>query len=304
MVVVVMVSGCANKEKKKEKKDLFSVEENQEVNVSYNWEIKNYKDKKIDYKNEAIKLNIAVENDGDEIHLGPIIFIDGIAQRYSLNNKKEYCIGSSFKKGKKVISVEFEPQFGDSNKKHEMYVGMIYEPDYRTKKGTFGHKLNMAVLEMYKVVSKSNVDYSFKHKTVESKIPDNIKREYKSINHYGIEINKLENTMVLNASQDNKIINERNIIDTSKNVQFNMFGGESKKYRVCALKNNKPIKIFGSQSYIDVEVKNGMMTSFEGDFSKEKILEGDVFYLVYCPIVESGYNPDEMFDKSDSFSLK
>lgn len=323
LCICIVLTGCAkhsgvDKVSKSEttKENPFDLQEiesaNNNIDASYGWWITNYDNEKrvIDYQGKNITLDIQFDNANASCESGIVVFIDGIAQKYKINNseKESYIHTIKLKeKSEKNITLTFVPKFAGKGSKHEMYVASIYNPSYRVSKespgyGNYGNLLPGLAWEI-KYYTKDNM--KFQDNEVEYKeLTDDIKSEYISKNSSGMVINKLDSQLMSNFVQnENKIAGCE--VNASKQLTIQLFGGDEITYRICAMIDNEPAKVFSGNACCDVTIKKNKIAEIGVDFSKtlKSISNYSSLYFVLCPIADNGFNEDFLIDKTNSLYL-
>lgn len=293
--------------------DLQEIEaENSSVDASYGWWITNYDNKKriIDYSGKSITLDIRFDNVDAACESGIVIFIDGIAQQYKINNsgKERYIHTITLgEKSRKDISLTFIPKFAGKAREHEMYVASIYNPEYRASKENpgYGNYGNLLPGLAWKINYNSGDNMKLADvQVVYKELTDDIKSKYISQNNSGMIINKLDSQLVSNFIQDGKKIMGSEV-NTSKKLTVQLFGGEEVTYRICAMIDNELGKVFSGNAYCDVTIKKNKITEFELDFNKvsKRISDYSSLYFMLCPMADDGFNEDFLIDKTNSLYL-
>ncbi len=280
----------------------------------YGWGVRNYDRELCEIsldKNELI-LDLSYNNSGIGFQAGVLVFIDGIAQKYSVNGTEDYLvpvdIEDGSEKGKETkIQIKLTPEYGIDGSEHTLYLGSIEDPEYRVKDAEYSYMqhLQMSVQNTWKLhVNATKGEVSISQDCQRVPFLEGVLDTYIYEDIDGKTKNKLKNEKIDLFEQDGEIL-ENSGIDGNKKVYLYSAGGTVSKYRICCMVNNKPYPAFHGSCYADVTLTDKDMAKVEMDFSREKYEKNSCMYVLFCPYSDNGI-PEEnfMWDKSENYTLK
>lgn len=315
--IMIGLVGCGQKNDevnnvitKKTEQNPFDLEEmeksGENIDASYGWWIANHdiKERKIDYKEGNIVLDITFDNTQGKCESGMAIFIDGIAQKYTINECESYIYPIKLEaKTETTIEITFEPQFDKTKKNHQLYMASVYNPSYRANEKNLGYGNNGNFLPglMWNINYDGENGIEFENKeNVYKQITEDMRVLYGSKSG-DKTISKLNEQLIIDFYQDENQITD-GCVDISKKMQLRALGGIPTTYRLCAMINNEPMAIFEGDEYYDIEIKEDKMIEIEVDFSKlkGKIPNYSMLYFTVCPLDDDN---DLLLDKTESLIL-
>lgn len=251
------------------------------------------------YENSRLTLPITIENYGKEFNIGFYIFSDGIIQEYTSDvSDKKTTMQTFMLQRDSVQTIDFYIEdIKHISEKDEIsfsFMTMI-EPDFIPTIDNYasdlphvtsgGDSLHLHMKEQPKI-GKDKIFSNFETHIISEEealrfailLDDrytgyNTKFVLESINETG---RPRENLI---AASDNKKL-KLNLYGWTINGS-NSFSANG-TYRVSFYKNHEKIKFNGDFDYIDVELKEGYITS--ADINLENISEGDFIYCIAVPI--------------------
>jgi len=283
-----------------------------QVDYSYGWGITNYdpEECKITLNDDELLLDIVYNNTGVEFKAGIVIFIDGIAQKYTVDNQEGYVVPVAVQSGEQeetetAIQIRLKPQCVKEGREHTMYIGSVLEPEFRVKDidNTYAHAMKISVQNNWTLyydaeIVETNISTKSSTVPIDKSISDRYIYEEKD----GKTTNKLKDMNMVVFEQDGIMLDE-SAIDISRKVLLKSVGGPVEKYRLCCMVNNEPYPAFDGCCYTDIEVSTENMTQVEMDFSKGNIDNLSVMYVVKCPIYDEITKDAALIDKTTNYTL-
>lgn len=327
MSAVLLMTGCGSEKPNPPKEqetmnmetgnpfDLNEIETgNMEVMASYGYEITNMDCEKrmVEYDGNEISFDFCYNNCAAECNVGMVMFIDGIAQKYSLDGSKEKKIITPVhleKESKCNFNLKVEPDFGSINKDHEMFFACMYEPDYVAPKQNAGYGNFQSILPMlpWKLTYENQKvieDIEDTYKT--SKMTDELKKEFTHKKMDGTIVNEIEREDRYKLMQNNSEI-ESSIQskDGKADFQIDLFGGGECKYRLSAYVDNELVNAFGGKEYLDISTKEGQVSTADLSISMKEYEPSSIhsFYIFMVPISDEGFRDEYMIEKTTTVNI-
>lgn len=286
----------------------FDVEEmesaGEEILANYGWGIENYDGKKreLSYDGKSMEIDLSFDNDSEKFQAGVLIFIDGIAQKYSLEPQgtEDYILPVDIdKKDDQIVKLYFKPRFEEKKEDHIVHFASMYEPSYRVseKKKGYGAYHNISLLSPWSLHGKDGAERELNGKTVKY---SGLTKEEKDFYIYKKDDGTIKNTldtMKFELMQDNVVL-EGNAVDKNKDLQLNILGGEETKYRLSAWLDGKPAKVFAGKEYEDFTVKADRRAVVSMNFSDIASRYSSLEFIA-CPIADDALTMEYMMEKSD-----
>lgn len=284
-----------------------------QIDYSYSWGVLNYDADKCEIvlSEDELVLECRYKNSGAQFRAGIAIFIDGIAQKYTIDGQEGYMVPVTVAAGEEEetetkVTITLNPQCALDGEQHIMYMGSILEPEFRLKNidNTYGHAMELSTLRAWTLfynAGESGIEVSQDSSIVP--IDKSISDRYIYEKQDGKTTNKLKDINLVVFEQDGKLL-EYSEIDMSKKVFLKSVGGNIKKYRLCCMVNNEPYPAFDGHCYVDIETSCENMTQVEMSFSDEDIEQLSPMYIVKCPYSDDGVPELEfILDKTDNYTL-
>ncbi len=276
--------------------------------AAYSWGIANYDKEKrtITYDGNGLELEIEIDNMQAACEIGFMVFIDGIAQPYRLeeDTAEAYIHPIELEEStKKTVLLTLEPEFAIAGNEHEMYIASMYGPSYRVTEENAGYGNYESILPCLpwkiKYAARDHADCT-DDQVQYTDLPDEVRKQYIIESSDGTTTNKLDTQLVTKYVQNGTIV-ENAKIDVSDDLTLQLYGGENQKYRICAMVDHCPVSVFGGKAYCDVVVESGRMAEVTVGFQElSEIQNYSPLYFVLCPIDETGYRDNLLIDKTSS----
>lgn len=293
--------------------DTEAIEESgQEVLANYGWGIDNFDAKKreLSYDGKTMEIDFSFDNDSEKFQAGILIFIDGIAQKYSLEpqGKEDYIIPLDIeKKENQIIKAYLKPRFGKDGENHTVHFASMFEPSYRAsdeKKG-YGSYHSISLQLSWNLRYKAGAEKDLVGNAVQYSDLTKEQREfYIYQNDDGTIKNALEE-MKFEFIQDGEVI-EDHAVDKNRKLELNVLGGEETTYRISAWLDGKPAKVFAGKEYDDFVAKSGKRAVFDLDLASSDVKAEKYSSLefIVCPIAKDAFQMDYMVVNSDALYIE
>jgi hypothetical protein len=223
------------------------------------------------YTGVPIKKNYFYDNSGNaDCEFGFMIFIDGIAQAYKINGKKNEEIMHQFsvpKKTKIQFDISLKPSIGKKGDKLGMYVVTIFNPTYMpsTTATVFGnnHALSQATPVNLNYIASANsqnlkINNTYSIESATDKVKGN-KYVPQGSHAFSLEYQGDYRNAKIELKKNSKLsLTLRCLCDP-----------EDAKYRTTIFIDNKPAKTVDGKEYMDIQLKKGMVSkqNFDVDIS-------------------------------------
>lgn len=293
--------------------DTEEIEESgQEVLANYGWGINNFdaKKRKLTYDGKTMEIDFSFDNTSEKFQAGILIFIDGIAQKYSLEPRgaEDYIIPLDIeKKENQIFKTYLKPRFEKEGENHTVHFASMYEPSYRVsdeKKG-YGSYHSISLQLPWNLHYKAEAEKDLLGNAVQY---SDLTKEQKEFYIYQNDDGTIKNTleeMKFEFVQDGSVIEDSGV-DKNKKLELNVLGGEETTYRISAWLDGKPAKVFAGKEYDDFTVKTGKRAVFDLDLSDSGIKAEKYSSLefVACPIAKDALQMEYMVENSDALYIK
>lgn len=304
------------KDDKSEDDNPFDTEEieesGQEVLANYGWGIENFDAKKreLSYDGKTMEIDFSFDNSSKKFQAGILIFIDGIAQKYSLEpqGKEDYIIPVDIeKKENQIVKVYLEPRFEKDGESHTVHFASMYEPSYRIsddKKG-YGAYHSISVQSPWSLRCKGRTEKDLVGNTVQY---SNLTKEQRDYYIYRNDDGTIKNTlegMKFEFAQDG-IVLEDNAVDKNKKLELDVLGGDETAYRISAWLDGKPAKVFAGKEYDDFVAKSGKRAVFDLDFASSDVKAEKYSSLefIVCPIAQDAFQMEYMIENPEALYIE
>ncbi len=221
-----------------------------------------YDNVNFEYNGKPLEFDYKFNTTAD-CEMGLQLFVNGILQKFTVNNKEFDLYKINCKANTdEIFHVSFTPNNGSKGETASLIFANIYNPEIIEFEGTvntFGnyHKISQPMPWGIKM----NVDASKKSFVISSnyeehKFTQEELNEFIRINEDGSKTNILDERMFFDTSKDIQRISKNN----EKTLTFNLNGNFEGKYRISLYGDFKQVKI-NDNNYIDIDVKNNTQYS-------------------------------------------
>lgn len=239
----------------------------------------------IDYSGGELCLKFGFNNEAADCQVGIVVFIDGIAQKYSMqpNENKTYMQPYELTGvGKQYVDIYLNPEFGLEGDKHYVTFASMLEPLYipEAEEMGYGYFHNLAV-NLPCIMNYSVKSVPIDIDTSEYEVVEKEKRE-------GI-------TGKLYQNGEETLYIALNDSATTAQLEVNCKGYIDEIFRVSAWINGEPAAVFNEKYYIDVPVGEGKKSlidlTFEKNMTEWKDINSLDLFLVPITNQNSAYGP-------------
>lgn len=250
----------------------------------------------LSYTGETIEKDYFYDNVGEvDCTLGFMIFVDGIAQPYTIDGGDSEKIMHQFnmqEKSKTQFKVSFNPNVGEKGDKLGLYAVTILNPTYipSIDLPVFGHGRalsQVSPITLNYIESASNSELKINDEYSTEIVTEEIKKEYLSVS----EDNKEEylspgaHLFFLKYNGDYK----ETKIAVKKNSKLNLTleglcALNDAKYRTTIFIDNKPVKTIDGKDYLEMQLKKGMISKQSFDVDISGLTGTNALYTVSVPL--------------------
>lgn len=315
VIVLIMCSGCNENNDTHVRKNIEDnpfneniLGEDENVEASFSFGINNYDGEKrvIDYKTGNLPIDVEFGNGEQDVEVGILIYIDGVPQKYSMDNgnNEKYIHPVKLEKNKTIIKkLNMEPVFGQLGDKHQLMFGCMKCPTYKPRENhEFGNNYHITPLLAWTInkdIKSTNVEFE------KNKVINEFSEKEIGVLCQGDDYlkRKIFDVLSTNFSNNDELIENSEIKISNKN-KFNIFGGEKSSYRLNAFINNEPANVFDGKSCAEVSIEKNKRTQLDISFNDINVNDNDVFYIIYSTFSGNEISDNDIIDCSNPMLLR
>lgn len=249
----------------------------------------------IDYSGGELCLKFGFNNEAADCQVGIVVFIDGIAQKYSMQPKENKTYMQTYELtgiGKQYVDIYLTPEFGLQGDKHYVTFASMLEPLYIPEVAEMGYgyfhnlAVNLPCIINYPVKSAPIEIDSSEYEVVEKEKREGIT---------GKLYQNGEETLCI-ALDDSA---------TTVQLEVNCKGYIDEIFRMSAWINGEPAAVFNEKYYIDVPVGEGKKSVMDLTFEKNMTEWKDInsLDLFFVPITNQNSTYGPLMEKISTINI-
>lgn len=230
-----------------------------------------------------------------DTHIGIMIFVDGVLQKYSVENSDENNFMSMFDikaESEKEYSLNVSAKVDDELDNHYISMATMLAPEYTATADNpnfgFYHKI-LGLMSISAPNEIKTVLSSEKHEILKA---ENSVLTQKQREKFGLddEMFQQNSTTQFNLLQSDNPLEMKYVLPAGKNklkLNFSALSTVSKvqDFRIMFFVNHEPVKFNGTKEYLDTTVEGDKITEQEIEIDDVKI--GDFVYCIAVPLASN-----------------
>lgn len=291
LILVILLTGCqSSKDQATDSDDVAEVFDDnssllEQADFTYGYaDIDG--DIKFTYDGEELNIPYYIENVGNtDLVMGLVVFVDGVPQKYAYNadDSKSYVKNVTIKPQEATnLSIYFTPSTGQQGETKGLYIGVIFNPDYKATVDSpvYGINQRISCLGGISIEFKKSVE-TVSLKTTEYKSENQDEEENEGVDStFETDSESLDDLLITFTKSDISSVYYKE--DDVFKIPFKMKGGSNCHYKVFAYIDNEVVQINGLD-YLGVTMNESESFTYELMIDSELVNDSSSFYLIAIP---------------------